>query len=83
MRVIVNASQLATIGQGLYGPRRSYQDALDSIIPRGSLLAHVGGDRFNGNCMHRRYICTWSPPRRSNRHHSRRELKRSPGSSTR
>lgn len=51
VRVIVNASQLATIGQGLYGPRRSYQDALDSILPRGSLLAHVGGDRFNGNCV--------------------------------
>lgn len=50
-RIVTERSQFPAIMQGIYGPIRSAQEALDSIIPRSAMLASVGGDRFNGNCV--------------------------------
>lgn len=50
-RVVTDQSKFSEIIQGIYGPVRSAQEALDSILPRSAMVANVGGDRFNGNCV--------------------------------
>ena len=50
-RVVVDPAKFPAMIQGIYGPVRSAQDALDSILPRSVMVANVGGDRFNGNCV--------------------------------
>ena len=50
-RVVTDPSKFAEIIKGIYGPVRSAQEALDSILPRSAMVANVGGDRFNGNCV--------------------------------
>lgn len=50
-RVVTDPSKFAEIIKGIYGPVRSAQEALDSILPRTAMVANVGGDRFNGNCV--------------------------------
>ncbi len=50
-RVVVDPMKFPAIIQGIYGPVRSAQEALDSILPRSAMVASVGGDRFNGNCV--------------------------------
>jgi hypothetical protein len=50
-RVVTDPSKFAEIITGIYGPVRSAQEALDSILPRSAMVANVGGDRFDGNCV--------------------------------
>jgi len=50
-RVVTDPSKFAEIIKGIYGPVRSAQEALDSILPRSAMVANVGGYRFNGDCV--------------------------------
>jgi len=50
-RVVTDPSKFGEIIKGIYGPIHSAQEALDSILPRSAMVANVGGDRFNGNCV--------------------------------
>jgi hypothetical protein len=50
-RVVLDPSRFAATRQGLYGARRSYQNALDAILSNAMMVAHVGGDRFNSGCV--------------------------------
>ena len=50
-RIVVDPSRFAGIQSGLFGERKSYQDALDMVLPVGSMVAHAGGDRFNSKCL--------------------------------
>jgi hypothetical protein len=50
-RIVTAPEQLAQIFDGIYAPKRTYQTALDSLVPRAAMVAHVGGHRFNGNCV--------------------------------
>ena len=50
-RVILDKPRLAGIGSGLKGFMKSYQDALDAIVPVTALVAHAGGVAFRDNCL--------------------------------
>ena len=50
-RVVIDRATFPAIIQGIFGPVQSAQEALDSILPRSAMVANVGGDRFNGNCV--------------------------------
>ena len=50
-RIVVDPENFPAMIQGISGPVKSAQEALDSILPRSAMVAIVGGDRFNGNCV--------------------------------
>lgn len=50
-RIVVEPARFMLIQQGIFGERRSYQDALDAVVGGAPMVAHVGGDRFNSNCI--------------------------------
>jgi hypothetical protein len=50
-RVVIDPADFPAMLQGIYGPVRSAQEALDSVLPRSAMVASVGGDRVNGSCV--------------------------------
>jgi hypothetical protein len=73
-RVVTDPSKFAEIITGIYGPVRSAQEAIDSILPRSAMVANVGGDRFNGNCVAPKihvYVADTSPDRLLQARHAR------------
>ncbi|HEY4101766.1 MAG TPA: hypothetical protein VGM20_12910 [Gemmatimonadales bacterium] len=50
-RIVVDPARFPLITQRLVGERRSYQEALDAVVPVSAMVARAGGDRFDSSCI--------------------------------